>query len=157
MLNYTIGNAFLNALFARGDTMKGNALSEDCWIGVSTTKPTQNTTGVITNFTEPAASTGYKRTRLGINGNSATYVMDAAANNEIKNGTNFIFFDEAVEGGGGFGTVTWFGLFSNATGGAPLLAGELTAPVTVAEKHVLLFRPEDLKVTLESTGAEENG
>lgn len=155
MLNYTIGNSFLNALFARGDTMSGNALSTQCYIGVSTTTPTQNALGVITNFTEPAASTGYKRARLGIRGNEATYVMDAAAGNEIKNGTNFIFFDEAVTGGGGFGTVTWFGLFSTATGGAPLLAGELAAPVTVAENHVLLFRSEDLKVTLESSDAGE--
>lgn len=150
MLNYTIGNAFLNSLFARGSTAANNALSSNCYIGMSTTEPTLNDeTGVIGNFTEPAASTGYARTRLGINGNQATYVMDAAAKNEITNGTNFIFFDEAVSGGGGFGTVKWFGLFSAKTGGAPLVAGELTTPVTVEEGHVLLFRPEDLKVTMQ--------
>lgn len=150
MLNHAIGNGFLNSLFARGAKSTWNTLSENCYIGVSTTVPVLNSdTGAITNFTEPASSTGYKRTRLGINGNSATYVMDAAAKNEIKNGSNFIFFDEAAEGGGGFGEVKWFGLFSAATGGSPLLAGELTTPVTVEEKHVLLFRPEDLKVTME--------
>lgn len=157
MLNYNIGNSFLNSLFARGEVMSGNDLSGACYIGVSTTVPVQDASGIITNFKEPAASTGYRRARLGIQGNAATYLMDAAAKNEIENGENFIFFDEAAEGGGGFGEVKWFGLFSAATGGSPQVAGELKTPVTVEEKHVLLFRPSNLKVTLESTSAEENG
>lgn len=150
MLNYTIGNAFLNALFARGTTsVSGNALSDACYIGASTTVPVQNpTTGEITNFTEPAASKGYSRMRLGLKNASTAWVMDAADNNEITNGTNFIYLGEAQEGSGGFGTVVWFGLFSTATGGAPIVAGELTEPVEVGEKHVLLFRPGDLTVSM---------
>lgn len=151
MVDYSIGNSFLNALFARTtSTVAMVPLSESCYIGVSTTKPTQSeVSGNIGNFTEPAASTGYRRSRLGIKNNSATWVMDNAAKNEIKNGENFIFFDEATEGGGGFGEVGWFGLFTAETGGTPLVAGELKTPVTVEEKHVLIFRPGDLTVTMQ--------
>ena len=150
MLNYTIGNAFLNSLFARGTaTVSGNALSDACYIGASTTVPVQNpTTGEITNFTEPDISKGYSRMRLGLRGESTSWVMDAAAANEIDNGENFIYLGEAQEGSGGFGTVVWFGLFSVSTGGTPIVAGELTEPVEVGEKHVLLFRPSDLKLTM---------
>lgn len=151
MLNYSIGNAFLNAMFARGEVMIGNALSEACYIGASTTVPVQDPlTGKISNFTEPDPSTGYSRMRLGIQGEAVTHVMDAASANEIKNGENFIYLGEALEGSGGFGTVVWFGLFpvEAVNSGSPLVAGELTEPVTVEEKHVLLFRPGDLKVTM---------
>lgn len=148
MLANSVGNGFLNSLFARG-TKTWCALSDACYIGVSTEIPTRDSNGIITNFIEPAAATGYARTRLGINGNNATYIMDEAADNTIENGTNFIFFDEAVEGGGGFGTVKWFGLFSTQSGGSPLVVGELETPVVVEEKHVLLFRPEDLKLTMQ--------
>lgn len=151
MVDYSIGNSFLNALFARvSSSVAIVPLSESCYIGVSTTQPTQSeVSGAISNFTEPAASTGYRRSRLGLKNNVPTWVMDNAAKNEIKNGENFIFFDEATEGGGGFGEVGWFGLFTAETGGTPLVAGELKTPVTVEEKHVLLFRPGDLKVTME--------
>ena len=75
--------------------------------------------------------------------------MDAPANAEITNGTNFIFFNEATEGAGGFGTVTHFGLFAAESGStAPILTGALTTPVEVGEGKVLIFRPNDLKVSM---------
>ena len=87
--------------------------------------------------------------RLGIRGNTATYTMDAAASGEIKNGSNKIYIATAVEGGGGFGTVTHFGLFSAQTGGAPVMAGALTTPVTVPEGNTLLIYENNLKVSME--------
>lgn len=149
MIIYTVSNAFLNKLFARGSSDTTIPTSSQCWIGMSTTVPVMGSNGVITNFTEPASSTGYRRSRLGIQGNEVTYIMDAAKNGSITNGKNFIFFDEATVGGGGFGELKWFGLFSVSSGGAPVLAGELTTPVTVPAGNVLIFRPNNLTVSME--------
>ena len=149
MIAYATSNAILDAFFARGSSNPAIPTASQCWIGMSTTVPTMSGSGTITNFTEPASSTGYRRSRLGINENQATYIMDEATNGSITNGTNFIFFDEATAGQGGFGTVTWFGLFSAENGGSPVLAGELTTPVTVNEGQVLIFRPNNLTVSME--------
>ena len=152
MIIYTVSNAFLNKLFARGSSDNTIPTSSKCWIGMSTTVPVMNSNGVITNFTEPASSTGYRRSRLGIQGNDVTYIMDAAKDGSITNGKNFIFFDEATVGGGGFGELKWFGLFAESTPGPnskPVLAGELTTPVTVPAGNVLIFRPNNLTVSME--------
>ena len=152
MIIYTISNSFLNTLFARGSYDATIPTSSECWIGMSTTVPVMNSNGVITNFTEPASSTGYRRSRLGIQGNEVTYIMDAAKDGSITNGKNFIFFDEATPGGGGFGELKWFGLFSGSdpsTNKNPVLAGELTTPVTVPAGNVLIFRPNNLTVSME--------
>lgn len=149
MIQTSIGNAFLNALFARGSSTYPLPTSSQCWIGVSTTTPSLGSDGNITNFTEPASSTGYSRSRLGLNGVVSSYIMDAAENSSITNGTNFIFFDEATTGGGGFGAVTYFGLFSAKTGGTPILAGELTNSVTVNEGNVLIFRPNNFTISMD--------
>ena len=149
MIIYTVSNAFLDKLFARGSSDQTIPTSSQCWIGMSTTVPVMSGDGVITNVTEPASSTGYRRSRLGIQGNEVTYIMDAAKDGSITNGKNFIFFDEATVGGGGFGELKWFGLFSGSSGGAPVLAGELTTPVTVPAGNVLIFRPNNLTVSME--------
>ena len=152
MIIYTVSNAFLNKLFARGSSDPTIPTASQCWIGMSTTVPVMSGDGVITNFTEPASSTGYRRSRLGIQGNEVTYIMDAAKDGSITNGKNFIFFDEAKVGGGGFGELKWFGLFSGSdpsTNKNPVLAGELTTPVTVPAGNVLIFRPNNLTVSME--------
>ena len=149
MIAYATSNAILDAFFARGSSNPAIPTASQCWIGMSTTVPTMSGGGTITNFTEPASSTGYRRSRLGIQGNASTYIMDAASAGVITNGTNFIFFDEATVGQGGFGELKWFGLFSAQTGGNPILAGELTSAVTVPAGNVLIFRPKNLKVSME--------
>ncbi len=152
MIIYTVSNAFLNKLFARGSSDPTIPTASQCWIGMSTSVPVMGSDGVITNFTEPAPSTGYRRSRLGIQGNEVTYIMDAAKDGSITNGENFIFFDEATPGGGGFGELKWFGLFSGSdpsTNKNPVLAGELTTPVTVTAGNVLIFRPNNLTVSME--------
>ena len=147
MLATNVSNTILNAFFARGTANPAIPTSGACYIGVSTTTPTKGAS--ISGFTEPASSTGYRRSRLGINENQATYIMDAAANGSITNGTNFIFFDEATAGQGGFGELKWFGLFSAKTGGNRILAGKLTSAVTVPAGNVLIFRPNNLTVSME--------
>ena len=149
MITYDISNTLLDEFFARGDRSSLIPTSTACYIGMSTTVPTVSSSGTITNFTEPASGTGYRRARLGIQNNQATWLMDAAKDGSITNGTNFIFFDEATVGQGGFGELKWFGLFSAQTGGNPILAGELTPAVTVPAGNVLIFRPNNLTVSME--------
>ena len=149
MIIYSIANTLLNEFFARGDRSSLIPTSAACYIGMSTTVPTVNDSGNITNFTEPASVTGYSRARLGLYGNEATWLMDAAKNGSIKNGSNFIFFDEATVGQGGFGELKWFGLFATQDKGSPILAGELTTAVTVPAGNVLIFRPNNLTVSME--------
>lgn len=149
MLNINVSNALLNAFFARGGRNSDIPTTAKCWLGVSTTTPVQNADGAIGNFTEPAAATGYARVRLGIRGNAPTYKMSAAANSEIKNGSEEIHFNQALESGAGFGTVTHFGLFAAQSGGAPVVAGALTEPVTVPAGNILLARVDQLKMSME--------
>ena len=150
MIIYSIANTLLNEFFARGDKSSLIPTSTACYIGMSTTVPTvNNDSGAITNFTEPASVTGYRRARLGLYNNEDTWLMDAAKKGSITNGSNFIFFDEATVGQGGFGELKWFGLFSAQTGGNPILAGELTSAVTVPAGNVLIFRPNNLTVSME--------
>ena len=149
MITYSIANTLLDEFFARGDRSSLIPTSTACYIGMSTTKPTFNDSGIITNFTEPASVTGYSRARLGHYNNEATWLMDAASKGSITNGENFILFDEATVGQGGFGELKWFGLFSAQTGGNPILAGELTTAVTVPAGNVLIFRPNNLTVSME--------
>ena len=149
MIIYSIANTLLNEFFARGDRSSLIPTSAACYIGMSTTVPTVNDSGIITNFTEPASVTGYSRARLGLYNNENTWLMDAAKKGSITNGSNFIFFDEATVGQGGFGELKWFGLFSAQTEGSPILAGELTTAVTVPAGNVLIFRPNNLTVSME--------
>ena len=149
MIIYSIANEFLDEFFARGSKNSLIPTSTACYIGMSTTVPTVNDSGAITNFTEPASVTGYRRARLGLYNNEDTWLMDAAKNGSITNGSNFIFFDEATVGQGGFGELKWFGLFSAQTDGNPILAGELTTAVTVPAGNVLIFRPNNLTVSME--------
>ena len=149
MIIYSIANTLLNEFFARGDKSSLIPTSTACYIGMSTTVPTVNDSGNITNFTEPASVTGYRRARLGLYNNDDTWLMDAAKNGSITNGSNFIFFDEATVGQGGFGELKWFGLFATQDKGSPILAGELTTAVTVPAGNVLIFRPNNLTVSME--------
>ena len=152
MIIYSIANELLDEFFARSSKNSLIPTSTACYIGMSTTVPTVNEDGIITNFTEPAPSTGYRRARLGLYNNESTWLMDAAKKGSITNGSNFIFFDEAKPGGGGFGELKWFGLFPESSeniNSKPILAGELTTPVTVPAGNVLIFRPKNLTVSME--------
>ena len=149
MIIYSIANEFLDAFFARGSKNSLIPTSTACHIGMSTTKPTFNDSGKKKKKTEPAATTGYRRPRPNLYNNEQTWLMDAAKKGSITNGSNFIFFDEATVGQGGFGELKWFGLFSAQTDGNPILAGELTSPVTVPAGNVLIFRPNNLTVSME--------
>ena len=117
-------NEILNSLFQKS-----------YYIGLSTTTPT--VTG--SNFTEPAASTGYKRIQLSN--------MGTASDGQIKT-TDYIFMFEALSD---VGTVTHFGIFtalSVSTAPTPIFWGELNTPLEVTTGKVPLIRTGDLKIGL---------
>lgn len=104
--------------------------------------------GVITpaadrsNFTEPAASTGYARAQIGtINTSKSGQV----ANDEI------IFCFEATAA---VGQLTYLGLFDTKTGGKPFFTAELTSPISVAANTVPLIRRNQLVVALDKDAIE---
>lgn len=148
-------------------------LARNCYIGVSTTTPSVQSDGSISNFTEPT-DTQYGRVVIGhVDNNTgpnpyATKMAKAQVDQldpsksttespyvTFVNNNEFIFFPEPSPLGTGFGTLTHFGLFASATGGSPLIVGELVdpenpstaKPVTVNKGQVLLFRKADATKT----------
>lgn len=113
----------------------------NCYMGLSTTTPNADGTG----FTEPAASTGYARARIGLSGTPATQVMGNPSNGSITN-TSIIYFPIALANYGD--AVTYFGLFTAETGGTLMIYGALTSPVTVLKDYVPLFNTSNFTMTL---------
>lgn len=117
-----------------------NGILTNCYMALSTTTP--NADG--TNFTEPSATTGYARTVIGLYNQSATQVMNDPVNGTTSN-KDIIFFPEASAT---WGTITYFGLYTAATGGQLILYGALSSPITVAANYVPLFRAGNFSLTL---------
>lgn len=122
------------------------------WIGLSTTTPTA--TGG--NFTEPPIPSGaqddegqtitvneYQRVNL-------KEYMGAATNAVIEN-ESIIFFNEAEHYG--WGTITHFGIFTSKTGGTPIFWGALSAPISVPQNYIPIFRANRLKIGLDQNPA----
>lgn len=125
--------------------MSNSAPNNSAYIGLSTTTP--NTDG--TNFTEPSAASGYKRTLVGTYqaGSGWTNKLTPTATGGVGTLTSndIIFFPEATAS---WGTVTHFGVFASLTATEPIIFGELTAPVTIQQNYVPLFRTGQLIITL---------
>ena len=108
------------------------------YVGLSSTTPAADRS----NFTEPAASTGYARAQIGtINSSKSGQV----ANDEI------IFCFEATAA---VGQLTYLGLFDTKTGGKPFFTAELTRPISVAANTVPLIRKNQLVVALDKDAIE---
>lgn len=139
MITRNTANKILEGFFGR----QGNfSLASSCYIGLSTTTPD----AAGSNFSEPSSSSGYARVMLGTQGQSNTYVMDAAVNGSICNTSNIIFFPEATAS---WGTVTHFGLFSSKTGGTPILWGALSSSISIPSGYIPIFRAGALTVSLQ--------
>ena len=145
MISTDKANYILNGIFGRGIT--------NCSLGFSTTTPELNKdTGVITNFTEPAASTGYKRVPLT---DEALSSMDAASGAQIKNGTYNIAFPVPNKESQ-YGTATHIGVFEVATGGTPTITAALSEAQTLGLKATLVLYKNDFIATLTATDTASN-
>ena len=144
MISTAKANSILDGLFGKG--------ASNCYLGFSTTTPSLGTNGQITNFTEPAPSTGYKRVPLT---DEALSSMDAASGAQIKNGTYNIAFPVPNKESQ-YGTATHIGVFEVATGGTPTITAALSAPQTLGLKSTLVLYKNDFTATLTATDTASN-
>lgn len=144
MISTDKANYILNGIFGRGTT--------NCYLGFSTTPPQLNDSGVISNFTEPDASTGYKRVPLT---DEALSSMDAASGAQIKNGKYNIAFPVPNKESQ-YGTATHIGVFEVATGGTPTITAALSAPQALGLKATLVLYKNDFTATLTATDTASN-
>lgn len=105
------------------------------YVALFTAAPTD--TGTTVTFSEVSGGS-YARAKLTQDN------MDNASMGSIQN-RDLIFFPEATAS---WGTVTHFGIFDVATGGQPLIYGELTSSVTISANYVPLFRAGMFRLTL---------
>ena len=138
--NSTVTAAFLNQLTGRASGVLGN-----CYIGLSTTTPAADGT----NFTEPSTSNGYARKLIGQYNTASTQLMGTPT---FSAGVGTITNDSAIqfnEATTSWGTITYFGLFSAATGGTPLVWGALTTATAVAAETIPIFRTSQFTLTMQ--------
>lgn len=154
MLRESVSNNFLNALFGRAGAVT-IGLNGTCYagLGLASSVPSMNDSGEITGFSEPVGN-NYARVRLGISGQSDTYMMSSADNAAIRNHEKEIHFHECLEGN--WGEIAYIGLFSAETGGNPIMVGPVVnaqgepATVTVSVNQVPLFRVDQLTAEITS-------
>ena len=145
MISTAKADSILNSIFRSEETVIR-------YLGFSSTTPQLNDSGVITNFTEPAASTGYKRVPLT---DEALSSMDAASGAQIKNGTYNIAFPVPNKESQ-YGTATHIGVFEVATGGTPTITAALSEPQTLGPKATLVLYKNDFTATLTATDTASN-
>ena len=145
MISTAKANSILDDLFRSEDNVMR-------YLGFSSTTPSLGTNGQISNFTEPAASTGYKRVPLT---DEALSSMDAASGAQIKNGTYNIAFPVPNKDSQ-YGTATHIGVFEVATGGTPTITAALSEPQTLGLKATLVLYKNDFTATLTATDTASN-
>lgn len=145
MISTVKANSILDGLFRSEDNVMR-------YLGFSSTTPQLSGSGVITNFTEPDASTGYKRVPLT---EEALSSMDAASGAQIKNGTYNIAFPVPNKDSQ-YGTATHIGVFEVATGGTPTITAALSEPQTLGLKATLVLYKNDFTATLTATDTASN-
>ena len=117
------------------------------YLGFSSTEPTLDSTGAITNFTEPAAATGYRRIKLSAENYA---ILDPAANSAIKNSTYNLAFPFPNKGQQ-YGSAKAIGFFTSESGGTPYFTAMLTAEQTLGLKTTLVIYKNDFSTTLTAT------
>ena len=145
MISTAKANSILDGLFRSEDKVMR-------YLGFSSTTPSLGTNGQISNFTEPDASTGYKRVPLT---DEALSSMDAASGAQIKNGTYNIAFPVPNKDSQ-YGTATHIGVFEVATGGTPTITAALSEPQTLGLKATLVLYKNDFTATLTATDTASN-
>lgn len=121
------------------------------YLGFSTTTP-ELKNGVITKFTEPDESTGYKRVPLT---EEALSAMDAASGAKTTNSKYNIAFPVPNKESQ-YGTATHIGVFEAAKGGTPTITAALSAPQTLGLKATLVLYKNDFTATLTATDTASN-
>jgi hypothetical protein len=126
----------------RATAILASEFSENYYIGLSSTAPTDSGG----NVTEPSASTGYERAKIG--------TLNKSIAKQISNG-EIIFFNESI--GAGYGTVSHFAVYTTKTGGTPTFTGALTEPQTIGAGYIPIFRKNQFVIGLDKGALESYG
>ena len=146
MISTAKANSILDGLFLSN-------VNVTHYLGFSTTTPELNKdTGVITKFTEPNESTGYKRVPLT---EEALSAMDSASGAKIKNSKYNIAFP-VPNTESQYGAATYIGVFETEKGGLPTIAAKLSEPQTLGPKSTLVLYKNDFTATLKATDTASN-
>ncbi len=121
------------------------------YLGFSSTTPALSG-GVITNFTEPNESTGYKRVPLT---EEALSAMDSASGGTITNSKYNIAFPVPNKESQ-YGAAAYIGVFETEKGGKPTIAAKLSQPQTLGLKATLVIYKNDFTATLTATDTASN-
>lgn len=112
-----------------------NSLCDNAYLGLSTTTPSQDGTGV----TEPTDS-AYKRI-------SIDNMMASAANGEITNAEELHFNASTAAWGS---TVTHVCVYDSKTGGTPKAYGALTTPLSITAGNIVpTIKVGDITITID--------
>lgn len=146
MISTAKANSILDDLFRS----EGRAIR---YLGFSTTTPElDKNSGIITKFTEPAESTGYKRVPLT---EEALSAMDSASGAKITNSKYNIAFPVPNKESQ-YGTATHIGVFEVETGGTPTITAALSEPQPLGLKATLVLYKNDFTATLKATDTASN-
>ena len=109
-------------------------------VALSTTTPTD----AGGNFTEPAVGSGYDRVSAA---NDKTTWSNATSGTSTVDNNIAVTFPQAT--GGGWGTVTHFGIYDTYAGGYLLGWGSLTTPRLISDGDTPQFASGALDITLD--------
>ena len=116
------------------------------YLGFSTTEPALEN-GIITNFTEPAGSTGYLRLQIS---EDAGADLDSAAGAKITNSKyNFAF--PVPDKGQQYGSAVAIGFFDSKDADKPYFTAKLKQAQTLGLKTTLVIYKNDFSTTLTAT------
>lgn len=144
MISETKANSILNSIFRSEEKVVR-------YLGFSSTEPVLSG-GVITNFKEPAETTGYKRVPLT---EEALSAMDAASGATIKNSKYNIAFPVPNKESQ-YGAAAYIGVFETEKGGEPTIAAKLSQPQDLGLKSTLVLYKNDFTATLTATDTASN-
>jgi hypothetical protein len=122
-------NKILNHIFG-----KGSYTPPTIYVGLSTTNPTDNGSGL----SEPSGN-GYARVQ------TSASDWKAAANGSLNNTSNITF----AQATGNWGTVSHFTLFDAATAGNMLAYDALSQSKSINESDTARFEAGDLQISLD--------
>ena len=117
------------------------------YLGFSTTEPTKGEDGSITNFTEPAASTGYHRLQMSDDAGSA---LNPAAGAKITNKDYNLAFP-VPDKGQQYGSAVAIGFFDSKDAPKPYFTAKLKQAQTLGLKTTLVIYKNDFSTTLTAT------
>lgn len=147
MISTERANSILDTLLREGSvTTSTGTITLPKYLGFSTTEPVLEN-GIITNFTEPAASTGYLRIQMSEDAGAA---LDSAAGAKVTN-TKYNLAFPVPDKGQQYGSAVAIGFFDSKDADKPYFTAKLKQAQTLGLKTTLVIYKNDFSTTLTAT------